>query len=58
MPVKKGAVGLPKAVSRGQNVLSFLFELLDSTEELEDFSKLPIPFFCIATDVENGEQYC
>ena len=54
LPVKKGAVGLPKAVSRGQNVLSFLFELLDSTDGLEDFSKLPIPFFCIATDVENG----
>ena len=54
LPVKKGKVGLPKAVSRGQNVLNFLFELLDSTEDLEDFSKLPIPFFCIATDVENG----
>ncbi len=56
LPVKKGAVGLPKAVSRGQNVLSFLFELLDSTEDLEVFSKLPIPFFCVATDVENGRE--
>ena len=54
LPVKKGKVGLPKAISRGQNVLNFLFELLGNTEELEDFSKLPIPFFCIATDVENG----
>jgi NTE family protein len=52
--MNKGKVGLPKAVSRGQNVLNFLFELLDSTEDLDDFSKLPIPFFCIATDVENG----
>ena len=54
LPVNKGKVGLPKAVSRGQNVLNFLFELLDSTEDIDDFSKLPIPFFCIATDVENG----
>jgi NTE family protein len=54
LPVTKGKVGLPKAVSRGQNVLSFLFELLDSTEDVNDFTKLPIPFFCIATDVENG----
>ena len=54
LPVTKGKVGLPKAVSRGQNVLSFLFELLDSTEDINDFTKLPIPFFCIATDVENG----
>ena len=54
LPVKKGKVGLPKAISRGQNILNFLFELLGYTEGLEDFSKLPIPFFCIATDVESG----
>lgn len=56
LPVKDGAIVLPKGVSRGQNVLNLLFELLDSTKDLDDFSKLPIPFFCIATDVENGEQ--
>jgi NTE family protein len=56
LPVKKGKVTLPKAVSRGQNVLNFLFELLDSTEGLDDFSKFPIPFFCVATDVENGRE--
>ena len=54
LPVKKGKIGLPKAVSKGQNVLNLLFELFDSTEKISDFSKLPIPFFCIATDVENG----
>ena len=54
LPVKKGKVGLPRAISKGQNVLNFLFELLGYTEGVEDFSKLPIPFFCIATDVENG----
>jgi NTE family protein len=54
LPVTKGSVGLPKAVSKGQNILNFLFELLDTTQDITDFSKLPIPFFCIATDVENG----
>ncbi|UAM97385.1 patatin-like phospholipase family protein [Polaribacter litorisediminis] len=54
LPVTAGSVGLPKAVSKGQNILNFLFELLDTTEDITDFSKLPIPFFCIATDVENG----
>jgi NTE family protein len=54
LPVKKGIVGLPKAVSKGQNVLNFLFELLASVEGITDFKKLPIPFFCIATDVESG----
>jgi NTE family protein len=54
LPVTEGSVGLPRAVSKGQNILNFLFELLDTAEGITDFSKLPIPFFCIATDVENG----
>ncbi|MEO9570629.1 MAG: patatin-like phospholipase family protein [Polaribacter sp.] len=54
LPVKKGSVGLPRAVSKGQNVFNFLLELLASAEGKTDFSKLPIPFFCIATDVETG----
>ncbi|MCL7764796.1 patatin-like phospholipase family protein [Polaribacter sp. Z014] len=54
LPVHKGAVGFPKAVSKGQNVLNFLMELLASVEGISDFKKLPIPFFCIATDVEDG----
>ncbi len=54
LPVKKGSIGLPKAVSKGQNVLNLLFELLASVEGVTDFSKLPTPFFCIATDVETG----
>lgn len=54
LPVKNSAIGLPRAVSKGQNVLNFLLELLEPIAEIEDFSKLPTPFFCIATDVENG----
>jgi NTE family protein len=56
LPVSKGVVGLPRGVSRGQNILNFLYELLDSVEGETQFSKFPIPFFCIATDVENGGQ--
>ena len=55
LPANKGKVGLPKGVSRGQNVLNLLFELLDDKESINDFSKLPIPFYCIATDVETGK---
>ncbi|MGK0412718.1 MAG: NTE family protein, partial [Polaribacter sp.] len=32
LPVTEGSVGLPRAVSKGQNILNFLFELLDTTE--------------------------
>ncbi|MGJ8743478.1 patatin-like phospholipase family protein [Polaribacter sp.] len=54
LPVTQGVLGLPKAVSRGQNVLNSLLELLGSHNNNTDFSKLPIPFYCIATDVETG----
>ncbi|WP_299672147.1 patatin-like phospholipase family protein [uncultured Polaribacter sp.] len=54
LPVEKGKVGLPKGISKGQNVLNLLLELFDAVDGNQDFSKLPVPFFCIATDVENG----
>jgi NTE family protein len=56
LPVHKGKISLPKGVSRGQNVLGFLNYLLSPLDSISDFSKLPIPFFCIATDVETGLQ--
>jgi NTE family protein len=56
LPVNDGKIGLPKGVSKGQNILNFLTELLSPVDTISDFSKLPIPFFCIATDVETGNQ--
>lgn len=56
LPINKGKIGLPQGVSKGQNVLRFLTELLSPVDSISDFSKLPIPFFCIATDVETGNQ--
>lgn len=56
LPINKGKIGLPQGVSKGQNVLVFLTKLLNRVDYIQDFSKLPIPFFCIATDVETGEQ--
>ena len=37
-------------------MLNLLLELFAPVEGVRDFSKLPIPFFCIATDVETGGQ--
>ncbi len=54
LPVIKGTIGLPKALSKGQSILNFLLELLEPVEGINDFSKLPTPFFCIATDAETG----
>lgn len=56
LPVNKGGVQLPKAISKGQNILDLLTYLLAPVDTIQDFSKLPIPFFCIGTNVENGEE--
>tara|TARA_R110001606_G_scaffold86339_1_gene195230 strand:- start:12255 stop:14453 length:2199 start_codon:yes stop_codon:yes gene_type:complete len=56
LPVRKGVIGLPKAISKGQNVLNLLIELFDSLDGNQDFKTLSVPFFCVATDVETGGQ--
>lgn len=54
LPFDKFKLKLPSALSRGQNTLSLLSKLLLHVSDVEDFSKLPIPFFCVATNVETG----
>jgi NTE family protein len=56
LPVSKSGLSLPKAVSKGQNILNLLLELFESLDDNLEFGKLPIPFYCIATDVETGGQ--
>ncbi|WP_299119057.1 patatin-like phospholipase family protein [uncultured Tenacibaculum sp.] len=56
LPIKGGSIGLPLGLSKGQNVLNYLTELLAPVDEINDFSKLPIPFYCIATNIESGEE--
>lgn len=56
LPIKKGSLGLPLGLSKGQNVLNFLTELLAPVDEITDFSKLPIPFYCIGTNIETGKE--
>jgi NTE family protein len=56
LPFNKFKVKLPSALSKGHNTYSLFLKLLLHVNEVEDFSKLPIPFFCIATNVETGQQ--
>lgn len=55
LPFEKFKVKLPSALSRGQNVYNLLTKLMLHVSEIDDFSELPIPFFCIATNIETGE---
>lgn len=56
LPFKKGKIGIPKALSKGQNVSNLLTEMLSHVDTISDFNKLPIPFVCVATDIETGEK--
>ncbi len=56
LPFNKFKLSFPSSISKGQNTYNFYVRLLDHVKELNDFSKLPIPFLCIATDVETGKQ--
>ena len=56
LPIKKRSVGIPTAISEGQNVFNLLAELTQHVNDIHDFNKLPIPFLCIATNLETGKQ--
>ncbi len=55
LPIKNRGVQLPSALSKGQNVFNLLSQLTEHVHGVSDFSKLPIPFFCIATNLEDGK---
>ena len=55
LPFDKFKISLPSALSRGQNVYNLLYHLMLPVNDIRDFSELPIPFFCIATNIETGE---
>lgn len=55
LPFNNFKLGFPSSISKGQNIYNLLARLLSPVSEVNDFSKLPIPFFCIATNIETGE---
>ncbi len=56
LPFDNFKVGFPSGLSKGQNVYNLLSRLTAHVNSVSDFSKLPIPFFCIATNVESGKE--
>jgi NTE family protein len=56
LPFKDFKIHLPSAISRGQNVFNLLTKLTLHVSDVDEFKNLPIPFFCIATNIETGKQ--
>ena len=56
LPFDNFKIAIPQAFSGGQNIYHELVKHLYHVKDVNDFSELPIPFICIATNVETGEQ--
>jgi NTE family protein len=55
LPFEKFKIKLPSGLSSGQNLFNLFSKFTLHVSDIKDFSKLPIPFFCIATNIETGK---
>jgi NTE family protein len=56
LPFNKMRIGIPTALSRGMYNYNLLNKLTYKVRHIRDFNKLPIPFVCVASNIETGEE--
>ncbi|WP_129751957.1 patatin-like phospholipase family protein [Flavobacterium beibuense] len=56
LPFKNFKLGFPTAVSKGLYNYAIINRLTNHVRHIRDFDNLPIPFVCIATDIETGKE--
>lgn len=56
LPFDKFKIGLPKGLSKGQNFYNQFSRYTAHVNDINNFDELPIPFFCMSTNIETGEQ--
>jgi NTE family protein len=56
LPFTGFKVSIPIALSKGLYNFNSLNQLFKNQQNIRDFSKLPIPFVCMATDIETGKE--
>lgn len=54
-PFSDGSVQLPRSIIKGQSIAMLLYRLTQPYHGANDFTKLPIPFAAIATNLATGE---
>lgn len=55
LPFEDGRVQLPTGLVSGHGVMMMLSRLTQAAHDRYDFATFPIPFACVATDLETGE---
>jgi len=56
LPFDGFKIGLPSALSKGMYNYNLLSRLTKHVSHIKDFNQLPIPFLCIATNIETGKE--
>ncbi|MDV6169593.1 patatin-like phospholipase family protein [Flavobacterium sp. DG1-102-2] len=56
LPFKNFKIGFPNAFSKGLYNYNTINRLTDHVRHVREFDSLPIPFVCIATDIETGKE--
>ena len=56
LPFNNFSIGIPQALSKGMYNFNLLSRLTRDVRHIRDFNQLPIPFLCIASDIETGKQ--
>lgn len=56
LPFNKYKIGIPDALSKGLYNFNLISRITRNVRHIRDFNKLSIPFLCIGTDIETGEQ--
>ncbi len=56
LPFNKFKIGIPEALTKGMYNYNLLSSFTRNVRYVRDFNQLKIPFLCIATNIETGEQ--
>ena len=56
LPIETKKISIPSGLLNGQNAMEFFTYLTYGYHDITDFSKLPIPFECIAADIATGDE--
>ena len=56
LPFNKMKIGIPEALSKGMYNYNLLSRITRNVRHIKDFNQLPIPFLCIGTNIETGQE--
>lgn len=56
LPFNNFKIGIPAALSKGMYNFNLLSRVTRNVRHVRDFNQLPIPFLCIGSNIETGEQ--